>query len=94
MDYNGDVLMCSHDWGKKNILGNLKNEDFLDIWLNNKTQTARNRLSSADREFKPCNVCDVGTTISCIEPSKISFPTILTLVGIYYIFHMLVFIYD
>ncbi len=59
MDYNGDVLMCSHDWGKKNILGNLKNENFLDIWLNNKTQTARNRLNSADREFKPCNVCDV-----------------------------------
>ena len=21
VDYNGDVLMCSHDWGKKNILG-------------------------------------------------------------------------
>ena len=33
--------------------------DFLDIWLNNKTQTARNRLNSADRGFKPCNVCDV-----------------------------------
>ena len=59
MDYNGDVLMCSHDWGKKNILGNLKNENFLDIWLNNKTQTARNRLNRADRGFKPCNVCDV-----------------------------------
>ena len=59
MDYNGDVLMCAHDWGKKNILGNLKNENFLDIWLNNKTQTARNRLNSADRGFKPCNVCDV-----------------------------------
>jgi len=59
MDYNGDVLMCSHDWGKKNILGNLKNENFLDIWLNNKTQTARNRLNVGDRGFKPCNVCDV-----------------------------------
>ena len=23
LDYNGVVLMCSHDWGKKNILGNL-----------------------------------------------------------------------
>ena len=23
LDYNGDVLMCSHDWAKKNILGNL-----------------------------------------------------------------------
>ena len=22
MDYTGEVLICSHDWGKKNILGN------------------------------------------------------------------------
>ena len=22
LDYNGDVLMCPHDWGKKRILGN------------------------------------------------------------------------
>ena len=27
LDYNGDVLMCSHDWGK-NILGNLKVKSF------------------------------------------------------------------
>ena len=26
LDYQGDVLMCPHDWGKKLILGNLKNE--------------------------------------------------------------------
>ena len=29
MDYNGDVLMCAHDWGKKRILGNLKEKSFL-----------------------------------------------------------------
>ena len=28
MDYNGDVLMCPHDWGKKRILGNLYNQKF------------------------------------------------------------------
>ena len=26
-DYNGDVLMCSHDW-EKHILGNLKKRNF------------------------------------------------------------------
>ena len=31
MDYNGDVLMCAHDWGKKRILGNLKKKSFLEI---------------------------------------------------------------
>ena len=33
MDYNGDVLMCSHDWGKKNILGNLINQVFMKFGL-------------------------------------------------------------
>ena len=32
IDYNGDVLMCSHDWGKKNILGNLYKKSIIDIW--------------------------------------------------------------
>ena len=32
LDFNGDVLMCSHDWLKKNILGNLNNQDFIEIW--------------------------------------------------------------
>jgi len=59
LDYNGDVLMCSHDWGKKNILGNLKKEKFLDIWLSKKSEEARNKLNNSDRSLNPCNVCDV-----------------------------------
>ena len=59
LDYNGDILMCSHDWGKKNILGNLKKEKFLDIWLSKKSQFARNKLNNGDRSISPCNVCDV-----------------------------------
>ena len=59
LDYNGDVLMCSHDWGKKNILGNLKSQKFLDIWLSQKTQSSRNQLISGDRSLSPCDVCDV-----------------------------------
>ena len=59
LDYNGDILMCSHDWGKKNIFGNLKKEKFLDIWLSKKSQFARNKLNNGDRSISPCNVCDV-----------------------------------
>ena len=58
LDYNGDVLMCSHDWGKK-YLGNLKSQKFLDIWLSQKTQSSRNQLISGDRSLSPCDVCDV-----------------------------------
>ena len=28
IDYNGDVLMCSHDWSKEKILGNLNEKIF------------------------------------------------------------------
>ena len=32
IDYNGDVLMCSHDWSKEKILGNLNENNFFEIW--------------------------------------------------------------
>ena len=41
MDYNGDVLMCSHDWGKKNILGNLNRSDFIEIWTSQLSEISR-----------------------------------------------------
>lgn len=59
VDYNGDVLMCSHDWGKKYILGNLKQQTILDIWLSNKFLLARKLLLNKNRNFSPCNKCDV-----------------------------------
>ena len=58
LDYNGDVLMCSHDWGKKNILGNLKKQNFIDIWTSEKSNKARKKLFNSKRDFSPCNVCD------------------------------------
>ena len=59
MDYNGDVLMCPHDWGKKIILGNMKESTFKEIWTSKKAILIRRRLKSSDRNFSPCNVCDV-----------------------------------
>ena len=63
LDYNGDVLMCSHDWGKKNILGNLNNEKFIDIWLSDKAKETRSRLFSSFRDFSPCNICDANGSL-------------------------------
>ncbi len=59
MDYNGDVLMCPHDWGKKIILGNMNKDNFLDIWTSKKAIKIRKKLNKSDRNFSPCNVCDV-----------------------------------
>jgi radical SAM protein with 4Fe4S-binding SPASM domain len=59
IDYNGDVLMCSHDWGKKNLLGNLKKDSLLNIWTSQLSEISRQALMKGDRNFSPCNVCDV-----------------------------------
>ena len=62
MDYTGEVLICSHDWGKKMVVGNLKKEHFIDIWLNQRFSLARKKLFNADRNFSPCDKCDVTGT--------------------------------
>lgn len=63
MDYQGDVLMCPHDWGKKRILGNIKNNKFSEIWYSPRYQLVRERLGNGDRRFSPCDVCDVTGTL-------------------------------
>ena len=63
LDYQGDVLMCPHDWGKKVILGNLNNNKLLDIWFSKKSVKIRQMLNNSNRKFKPCNVCDVEGTL-------------------------------
>tara|TARA_B100000242_G_C42950514_1_gene440737 strand:- start:13 stop:894 length:882 start_codon:yes stop_codon:yes gene_type:complete len=63
LDYQGDVLICPHDWGKKIILGNLKNDKLVDIWFSNRAMTIRKNLNKSNRNFSPCNVCDVEGTL-------------------------------
>lgn len=63
LDYQGDVLMCPHDWGKKMILGNLKEKNLLDIWFDKKSLKVRKLLNNANRNFDPCNKCDVEGTL-------------------------------
>ena len=60
IDYNGDVQMCSHDWAKKFIAGNIKSKKIIDIWLDKKFQVARKKLLRSDRNLNPCNKCDVS----------------------------------
>ena len=63
LDYNGDVLMCPHDWGKKLVLGNLKYSNFLEIWTSKISSMTRKGLIDSDRNFSPCNKCDVEGTL-------------------------------
>lgn len=59
VDYTGEVLLCPHDWGKKLILGNVKDQSILEIWDNKIFKKMRIKLSKKDRNFLPCDKCDV-----------------------------------
>lgn len=62
LDYQGDVLICPHDWGKKGIVGNLNKEKLIHIWFSKRFMLIRKMLNKSNRNFSPCNVCDVTGT--------------------------------
>lgn len=59
IDYNGDMILCCHDWGKAYIVGNLAEENIWELWIGQKYQAVRKSLAQKNRNFKPCNKCDV-----------------------------------
>ena len=60
IDYNGDVLMCSHDWSKEKILGNLNENNFFEIWNSDKSKFVRKNLNSSKTALLHVNKkCDV-----------------------------------
>ncbi len=63
VDYNGDVLLCPHDWSKTLKFGNLKNEKLFDVWQNKALNKIRKRLNKCDRNFAACKNCDVMGTL-------------------------------
>ena len=63
VDYDGSVLLCPHDWGKKICAGNLSEESILDVWNNKTMAFVRRKLGASERGFAPCNVCDAEGTL-------------------------------
>lgn len=64
VDYNGDVLLCPHDWSKKLTFGNIKDKHIWEIWKSKALNGVRKKLLNKDRNFAPCSQCDViGTLI-------------------------------
>ncbi len=59
IDYDGSVLLCTHDWGRHLIAGNVNDHSILEIWNNDILKKLRINLAKENRDFTPCNVCDV-----------------------------------
>jgi len=64
VDWNGDVLICSNDWARAAVVGNVKSEHFGDVWMSPAMTEFRKKLMSGDRDHKPCRTCNVKGTLS------------------------------
>ena len=66
IDHNGDVLICSNDWKKEAIVGNVVDDkiSITDVWISEKFLHLRKKLMKSDRCHSPCNVCDVNGTLN------------------------------
>jgi len=59
LHWDGDVLLCSHDWEKKQIMGNVMETSVQDIWLKSqKLWQFRQELANG-RGCHPCNKCNI-----------------------------------
>lgn len=63
IDWNGDVLFCANDWGRTRVVGNVFQQPIKEIWLSKEMLKVRMRLSKANRNFKPCDKCNVIGTL-------------------------------
>lgn len=63
VNYDGAVLLCPHDWGKKLIVGNLKDNTIHELWNSRVMRRTRRTLANSDRNFAPCNTCDVDGSL-------------------------------
>ena len=63
VDYDGSVLLCPHDWAKKLIVGNLNRQSIHELWDSRVMKRVRYSLAKADRNFPPCDKCDVDGTL-------------------------------
>ena len=59
VDWNGNVLFCSNDWGRKHIVGNLLHHKIKDVWLGDKMVGFRKTLGAGVRINDPCKDCSV-----------------------------------
>jgi len=63
VDWNGDVLFCSNDWGREHVVGNLMQQSLEQAWLSKPWRALRKKLLRGDRSQSPCNKCSVDGTL-------------------------------
>lgn len=60
IDWNGDVLVCCEDWGRKSRSElNINTHTLSEIWNSEKLGSYRDSLILGKRILSPCNVCNI-----------------------------------
>ena len=63
VDWNGDVLFCSNDWGREHVVGNLIQQSLSELWFGKPMTKIRKRLMRGDRTMSPCNKCNIDGSL-------------------------------
>jgi radical SAM protein with 4Fe4S-binding SPASM domain len=59
--YNGDVIICCHDWERTTVLGNLKESSIREIWNSAKTNSLRRHiLHKQYSQIECCKNCSLA----------------------------------
>lgn len=63
IDHNGNMLLCTHDWSKAVVVGNVAQTPFWTLWRSQRLEMIREALGKSDRSRGPCEKCDVIGTL-------------------------------
>jgi radical SAM protein with 4Fe4S-binding SPASM domain len=63
INWDGKVLLCSHDWTKSVVCGDLKTEYLKNIWLHSPQYKQYRSMLINKRDVGPCNKCNVVGTL-------------------------------
>lgn len=66
LDIDGNILLCSSDWKRTTIMGNILKENIYKIWNNNKYKKIRKNLLENKRKDL-CEYCNIDGEINGIE---------------------------
>ena len=53
--HNGDMLMCVHDWGRKVVLGNVRDHTIAELWNGDRMREIRSLIS--ERRYDEIDAC-------------------------------------
>jgi len=68
--WDGSVAICCDDWSGQYKIGNINEMGLLEIWHHPRFDAARRKLYHGQRDFGPCNGCNVRSYRVGLLPDK------------------------